>query len=355
MTSKAHLVGSVNLPSAEEVLRAIGERVGDVAARIPDGETGERLGWNAWQIPVLARQSALEPAKSEEQTGIERPRYRLRTGATVDDLDLDNLGYADEAIKSYDTFSSLRTQDVIPHGPRFLMALPTPSAVAVAYIVPEDRAAVAASYERALLHEVARVAATIPASDLAIQWDAPGEVAQIEGVLPHYYADGDVETEAVSTLARLCAGVPREVEVGVHLCYGDTGDVDNPEGSHWKNPDDLSVLTRMMNGTTQRSPRPITYFHVPVPIRRDDEAYFAPLARAALDPSTKVSLGLVHREDGVEGALRRIRSARRFVQNFDIATECGLGRERTGDILRLLSLHREILTHPSFADEARSA
>jgi hypothetical protein len=355
MTSKAHLVGSVNMSSAEEVLRAIGERVGDVAARIPDGETGERLAWAQWQVRVLSRQRALETTEAEETTGIERPRFRLRAGASVDDLDLENLGYADEAIRSYATFSSLRTLDIIPDGPRFLVSLPTPSAVASAYFVPEDRAAIAVSYERALLGEVARIADAMPASDLAIQWDAPGEVAHIEGVIPHYYADGGVETAVVSTLARLCEGVPREAEVGVHLCYGDTGDVDNPEGSHWKNPDDLSVLTRMMNGTTERSSRSITYFHVPVPIRRDDEAYFAPLAELALDPSTTVSLGLVHREDGVAGALRRIRSARVFIQNFDIATECGLGRERNASILRLLSLHREILTDPGFADGIRSA
>lgn len=343
MTSKAHLVGSVNLSSAEEVLRAIGERVGDVAARIPDGETGERLAWAQWQLRVLSRQRALENVEAEERTGIERPQYRLRVGASVEDLDLENLGYADEAIRSYGTFSRLRKLHVIPQGPRFLVSLPTPSAVASAYIVPENGAAIAVSYERALLGEVARIAAAVPASDLAIQWDAPGEVAQIEGVIPHYYADGDVETSAVSTLARLCDGVPREAEVGVHLCYGDTGDIDNPEGSHWKNPGDLGVLTRMMNGTTGRSSRLITYFHVPVPIRRHDEAYFAPLAEAALDPSTTVSLGLVHREDGVKGALRRIGAARSFIQSFDIATECGMGRERTADILRLLSLHREIL------------
>jgi hypothetical protein len=353
MTSRAHLVGSVNLSTAEAVFRAVGEQVSDVAARIPDGETGERLGWARWQLGVLRRQRALEPAESVWQTGIERPQFRLRAGASADDLDLDRLGYAEEAIASYTMFADLRERNVIPPGPRFLVALPTPSAVASAYLTPGDQAGVAAAYERALLREVARIATALPVRDLAVQWDAPGEVAHIEGVIPHYYPEGDIEDAAVSTLVRLCQGVPAEAEVGVHLCYGDTGDIDDPEGSHWLNPDDLGLLTRLMNAINERCARPVTYFHVPVPIRRDDAAYFAPLAQLKLDPNTAVSLGLIHREDGVEGALRRITAAQEFIPHFDIATECGLGRERSADIPKLLALHRAVLRDPSFLPATR--
>jgi hypothetical protein len=99
-----------------------------------------------------------------------------------------------------------------------------------------------------------------------------------------------------------------------------------------------------MNAIGQRCSRLITYFHLPVPIRRDDEGYFAPLKNLRTDPRTTLSLGLIHREDGVAGARRRISAARQFVQKFDIATECGMGRERVTDIPGLLTLHRDVLT-----------
>src|ERR1700753_3195860 len=105
MTARAHLVGSVNLSTGVEVLRAVGERVGDLAARIPDGETGERAGWNQYQLRVLRPQQALEVVASAHVADLKLPRFRLRPGKTADDLDLETLGYADEAASSYAAFT----------------------------------------------------------------------------------------------------------------------------------------------------------------------------------------------------------------------------------------------------------
>jgi hypothetical protein len=41
----ALLVGSIPLSSAEEVFRLTSEVLGDRLERVPDGETGGRLGW----------------------------------------------------------------------------------------------------------------------------------------------------------------------------------------------------------------------------------------------------------------------------------------------------------------------
>jgi len=38
----AHLIGSVPLPSGEEVFRRLASTLGPVLSRMPDGETGER-------------------------------------------------------------------------------------------------------------------------------------------------------------------------------------------------------------------------------------------------------------------------------------------------------------------------
>ena len=97
--------------------------------------------------------------------------------------------------------------------------------------------------------------------------------------------------------------MPADVPVGFHLCYGDV------EEAHFVQPKDASVLAEVVRGVIARSPRPIAYVHLPVPIERDDAAYYAPLADLEVPEGTDLYLGLLHHEDGVEGALRRIDAA----------------------------------------------
>lgn len=79
-------------------------------------------------------------------------------------------------------------------------------------------------------------------------------------------------------------------------------------------------------------PRDVTYVHVPVPIDRDDEAYFAPLRDLRRPDGTELYLGLVHVADGVEGTRRRMAAARQIVPEFGIASECGISRGRSRDV-----------------------
>lgn len=55
-----HLVGSVPLATAEHVFRAVATALGQHVRRVPDGETGERTAWAAFQLPLLARNPAFE-------------------------------------------------------------------------------------------------------------------------------------------------------------------------------------------------------------------------------------------------------------------------------------------------------
>ena len=71
---------------------------------------------------------------------------------------------------------------------------------------------------------------------------------------------------------------------------------------------------------------------MPVPINRDDDAFYAPLEGLKLPPGTELYLGLVHTQDGVEGTHRRIATAEKFVREFGIASECGVSRGRTVDV-----------------------
>jgi hypothetical protein len=81
---------------------------------------------------------------------------------------------------------------------------------------------------------------------------------------------------------------------------------------------------------------------MPVPRNRDDDGYFEPLRRLRLRPETELSLGLVHHTDGVAGTTRRLATARRYVADFSVATECGFGRREPRTIPELLRIHAEV-------------
>jgi hypothetical protein len=79
-----------------------------------------------------------------------------------------------------------------------------------------------------------------------------------------------------------------------------------------------------------------------VPIERDDIAYFKPFEALRLDAGTQVYLGLVHQEDEIEGARRRMTAADHVLSGYGVAAECGLGRLPPDTIPHLLDVHRQI-------------
>lgn len=83
---------------------------------------------------------------------------------------------------------------------------------------------------------------------------------------------------------------------------------------------------------------------MPVPIERDDDAYYAPLAALKLSAGTELYLGLVHVKDGCEGTLRRMKAAKKVVPQFGIATECGISRARTPEMARaIMQVHADVI------------
>jgi hypothetical protein len=75
---------------------------------------------------------------------------------------------------------------------------------------------------------------------------------------------------------------------------------------------------------------------------RIDDAYFAPLRDLRLRPPTTIYLGLIHFTDGVAGTRVRLATARRFIDRFGVAAECGLGRRPPETIEELLRIHSAI-------------
>ncbi len=330
-----HLVGSVPLANEEEVFRTASTILGDHLRRIPDGETGVRTNWIGWQTAVFARHPSLEAVPDTGKEYGQLVQYRLRPGAVEGDIVFDNLGYADAAIASYQTFARLKKEGTIPAATRFLVCLPTPLAPVTAFIERASQPAIEPAYEAQMLAEVDRIGAVIPHDQLAIQWDTAVEFAILEGVGWQTRLD-DVRGGIIDRLVRIGERVPPDVEMGYHLCYGDAGH------QHFVQPKDAAHLVAVANDVSARLQRPINWIHMPVPRERDDEAFFAPLGNLTLHPETELYLGLVHYTDGVEGARKRIAAAQHFVPTFGVATECGFGRRPPETIAPLMEIHRDV-------------
>ena len=313
-----HLVGSVPLPDAETVFRRAQAALGDRLRRIPDGETGDRSRWVGWQGFAFKALPQFEKVAPRPDQYPPTPRFRVREGADISRASFGNLGYADEALASYRIFTQLRDDGVLGTDQRFQVSIPTPIAPVAMFIVDDAQLVVEPIYERQLLDEVGRILDGIPHDDLAFQWDVCIEMWMWERWLPAPFEN--VEDEIATRLVRLTDAIPDAVEVGHHLCYGDF------QHEHMRQPTDAANLAAVA-AAIARSRRPVQWLHLPVPIERDDEAYFAPLRGMSLRPETELYLGLVHFRDGVDGAQRRIAAARQAgVREFGVATECGMGR-----------------------------
>lgn len=330
-----HLTGSVPLADAEEVFRAVGSILGDRIKRVPDGETGERSGWIAWLMPLFADNPSLEqaPAQPRTEPGAygTRPSFHLRPGASPSNLTFGRLGYADAAKSSYAVFSRVRDSGALSRECRFQVSLPTPLAPIGAFVAPGTYADIEPAYESRLLEELSEIVQAIPNNDLAVQWDVAREFAILEGL--SQLSTSDPMDQVLQRLVKLGERVPVGVELGYHLCYGDLGH------RHFKEPEDTSVLVEVANALCRRVSRTVNWIHMPVPRDRTDEAYFAPLKNLNLKPETELYLGLVHFTDGEEGTRRRIAAASRVVEQFGVATECGMGRRPPDTMPALLRIH----------------
>ena len=332
-----HLVGAIGLDTVPQTYQLLGSILGERLQRVPDGEPGGRRMWIAWQFPLLRANpylQAVPPAPG--QSIIFFPYVKLADGVDPKELRFCELGYAREAMASYAEFKEAKAAGQLPKHVRFQVSLPTPYAVISAFTVAEDQAKVEPAYEAAMLREVETICAKIPHQDLAIQWDVCPEMVAWDGRLPRMSNLADPKRAIIERLKRISEAVPADVELGYHLCYGDV------DGKHFIEPIDAGKLVELANALSAEVDRPIAYIHMPVPIERSDEDYFKPLAELKLKPGTELFLGCVHAADGVEGTNRRIAAARKYAPQFGIATECGMGRCKTPEVVeQLLRVHAD--------------
>ncbi|HUJ80300.1 MAG TPA: hypothetical protein VLW83_00380 [Candidatus Acidoferrales bacterium] len=346
--NRVHFVGSIALDSVEEVFRSLGATLGRRLRRVPDGEPGGRRLWISWQYPLLRAQPFLkaDPSAPNQTTGF--LPLSLAEDVKPTEVRFGELGYAREARASHQDFLTARKRGDLPPSVRFQVSLPTPFAVIYPFCPGDDEPVIESAYEKAMMREVDEICRAIPHQDLCIQWDICIEMVLWDGRFAYMQNPfGDLRVEVMRRMRRLMNAVPIDVELGFHLCYGDW------DAKHFIEPLDAAKLVEVANALTAAASRPITYIHMPVPINRDDDAFFKPLANLRLQPKTELYLGVVH-SDGVDATKKRIAAASKYVSDFGIATECGIARCRTPEIVHsLLEVYAGCAREPAQTEAAK--
>jgi hypothetical protein len=195
-----------------------------------------------------------------------------------------------------------------------------------------------AAYAKAMKAEISKMLEVIPADDLAIQLDLAWEVVDLSIGDEQYFpwwpqSTLDEKFERYMTdLVDLASGIPEAVPLGLHWCYGTWG------GWPMTEMPSLDLCVRLSNVAVERIKRRVDFVHMPV-VERPDDAFLAPLRDLDIG-STRVYLGLIHPQDGPEGANRRIDLAKKYLKDFGISAVCGFGRENPRELGDILDLHK---------------
>jgi hypothetical protein len=343
VTSDLLLVGSLPADSTDHALRAGAELFRDIVFALPDGETGPRRAWVGYEREFLVRPNpdVEVVVETESPTGIPRhayetPVFKIRAG--VNELHWDSWPRIDEAIESYRLFCTLRSEGVIPSGLRFQVGLPFPSSALNGFKADfaADYPVAERAYEELVGRELVRLMSSVPADDLAIQWDMAYETQDIEGVLA-WTAEGAWERFA-GPVVRLTPQIPEEVLVGYHFCYGTF-----PEWPMYE-ARDMGLLVRMANYAVARSGRVVDWVHMAGPryLRSEDRSFFRPLVDLEVG-DTRVYLGIVQPIDGLSGLRRRHATASRYLRDFGVAMYCGFGRQPGADPVETMREHARVV------------
>lgn len=326
-----HLPGSMPFANGRQMFAFVGEHLKPWVKRVPD-ETGARTGWVGTQRAAFAI-DAFETSPPEQVGPLPPlPRKQLRSDVDPDRFEFDAFQYERAVEPSYEQFRAARDAGLMRDDARLLVTMPTPHNVVSGFVATADQRPVRAAYERALARAVAHMADVVPHHELAIQWDLVGELAILNGVYEVPYWDAATIGDSLAACAEM---VPADVELGYHLCYGDSNNAfliraQGPGERHFARPPipDSSALLASARAVTAAVGRPIAFIHMACPYQWTEVEQWRPLAEVQLGDGTELFLGLVHAQDGISGARVRAALAETVIgtRAFGIATECGMGR-----------------------------
>lgn len=312
-----HLCGSLPFANGPEAFRWIRDELKPWVHRVPD-ETGARAGFIFTQRPLFVDNPAFEPAEPNPEQMVPLTCVRLRSGTKAEDVHFERFGYADAAQSSFQAFQRAKQDGDLAADARFLFPMPSPLNPVHIFVEPHSLPAVFPAYERQAQAAVDEILEKLPHSELAIQWDVPIEVVTWEGMTPNPLGSRE---NLLESMLRLGRWIPDDVELGYHLCYGDSEVFAHPSAA------DTATLAVIWMGLVEGLARRIDFVHMPTAIDWTSGEHYAPLAAAPFDEGTELYLGVVHHQDGVEGARKRATAAASVLKRrFGISTECGMGR-----------------------------
>lgn len=339
-----HLVGSLPFADASEAMEESISRLGDTLLYISDGETAERgnyiehLGDLLGSNPALVGKKLVRTFRGQQA---ETTAYRIQRGQKYV-LQPGELGYVEAWEVSLPLFHSMRDKTGNSEL-RYMMAMATPLSIASPFFLPPFHIFKALkSVQQGLRDEISR-AVKIDGSVLIVQLDAAFEQVIVAGAYEKFRPLGRMLAWIFAgQIAKVAEGVPANVPIGVHLCYG------NPFNERMVTPSSSDPTVALANAIARRWPseRPLDYIHFPI-VDSADQAYYDSLTKFKVDPKTRLIAGLVY-EDGHEANLTRLRLAAEslgFVP--DVGCACGMGR-RKPDVARGLLDEMALLTQQEF-------
>ncbi|MCM6773718.1 hypothetical protein NDR87_09575 [Nocardia sp. CDC159] len=312
-----HLCGSLPFGRTREAFHWIHSEFEALVRRVPD-ETGVRAGFIFTQRPHFTDNPAFEAAEPVPGQLIPLTCARLRHGVTAADVRFERFHYADAAKASFAEFHRAKRDGLFFPGTKFMFPIPSPLTPVAVFVAPDSQGRVLPAYEARLQESISEILALLPHSELAIQWDVPVEVVSWDGMIPNPL---ETKENLLTSMARLGNWIPEDVELGYHLCYGNSETIQHPSAP------DTTGLAEIWRGLRENLHRTIDFVHMSVPMEWHSVDHYRPLAEVEFDPGTDLYLGLVHYQDGAAGARRRAETAARVLDHpFGISTECGMGR-----------------------------
>jgi hypothetical protein len=340
-----HLPGSIPLSSAEEVFTWAGQTLGDRLRRVPDGETGEqRKFWQAY-LPWFADNLTLErgPDIPWGPTAM-IPQYRVKPGVTPV---FEPFEFGPWARESYEVFKRLRSAGVLSPTTRIQVTLPHSVDAVWGATEPASTDAVYEAYSAQTKASVEEIADSIPREDLAIQFDCPSVTCAWIGE----EMEGWINDKEYLLREHIGHGewVPEGVELGFHLCFGDSIEEENVGETRADDElaSDASGLMELSNALVRGIDRPVTFLHHATYAHWLEPERFEPLQGLEID-GTELSIGVINLrrdvglETGIEHTRRRTAAAREALGPvFGVASSCGMGRYTPEQFAAATELYRE--------------
>ena len=291
---------------------------GAAAVLLPDGlGSAELKSLFPRDDSALAGRLKRSPARQSNQHW-EATALRAAVTAAAEGPAPRALGLAQAAIEEFRHFWLAKLEGAVPLDTRFQLALPTPYTLLASLLPQADVLAALPRLEAAMRAEVASLLETLPAEELAIQWDACAETRVWETRGRDLSAPRGLPERLLESFVAICEAVPAAAQLGFHFCHR------GAQGQPPIVPADSGQVSRLLGAIIASTEREPQFVHVPVPAGIEDGAYFQPLANLALWPAMEIHLGLLHEGQELAASMRTLDAAQRALRGGGLGPACGV-------------------------------